>query len=52
MGLCERFFMPIILTPIENDIVEDIRFLLLEKNILEEEMKENVSEKIMEALGF
>ncbi len=48
----ERFFMPIILSPIENIMAEDIRSFLLEKKIVEEEMKETVPEKIMEALGF
>jgi hypothetical protein len=48
----ERFFMPVISSPIENIMAEDIRGMLLEKNILEEEMREHVSEKIMEALGF
>lgn len=47
-----RLFMPIILTPIENSMTVDIRNLLLENNVLEEEMKETFAEKIMEALGF
>ncbi|OGI59565.1 hypothetical protein A2814_01050 [Candidatus Nomurabacteria bacterium RIFCSPHIGHO2_01_FULL_38_19] len=48
----ERFFMPVILSPIENAMTNDIRLFLLEKNVMEEEMKESVPEKIMEALGF
>ncbi|MDE2399525.1 MAG: hypothetical protein KGL67_00720 [Patescibacteria group bacterium] len=48
----ERFFMPIILAPIENDMAPHIRSFLLEKNVIEEEMRETFSEKIMEALGF
>lgn len=48
----ERLFMPIITTPIENAMASDIHSFLLEKKIVEEEMKEQVSEKIMEALGF
>ncbi len=48
----ERFFMPIILSPIEEEMTEHILAFLLEKNVLEEEMKESVPEKIMEALGF
>ena len=48
----ERFFMPILLVPIDNAMAPDIRDFLLEKNVLEEEMKETFSEKIMEALGF
>ena len=48
----ERVFMPIILSPIDNAMAEDLRYFLLDKNIPEEEMKETFSEKIMEALGF
>lgn len=48
----ERFFMPVILAPIENSMVNEIHAFLLEKNVVEEEMKEHISEKIMEALGF
>lgn len=48
----ERFFMPIILTPIDNARAIEIRSFLLEKNVVEEEMKETFAEKIMEALGF
>lgn len=48
----ERFFMPIIIAPIENSRAEEIRSFLIEKNIVEEEMKEHISMKIMEALGF
>ncbi len=48
----ERFFMPIILAPIENAMAEDIRSFLLEKNVIEEEMQEHFSQKLMEALGF
>jgi hypothetical protein len=48
----ERVFMPIITIPIEEDLAEDIHSIMLSRNITEEEMKENPSEKIMEALGF
>ncbi len=48
----ERLFMPIIAVPIENAWAERIREIFLTKNIPEEEMKEHLSEKIMEALGF
>lgn len=48
----ERFFMPIIMAQIDGRTAEDIREFLLEKNVPEEEMKEQLSEKIMEALGF
>ena len=48
----ERIFMPIILIPIDELIAKDIYTLMLSKNIPEVEMKENISEKIMEVLGF
>jgi hypothetical protein len=48
----ERAFMPIIGIPIMEEIAEEIHSLLLSQNIIEEEMKEHPSEKIMEALGF
>lgn len=48
----ERIFMPIILAPIGDEAGETIRSYLLERNIVEEEMKETFGEKIMEALGF
>ena len=48
----ERPFMPILSIPIENEWVNEIHNLMLEKNIKEEEMREHVSEKIMESLGF
>ena len=38
----ERFFMPIILAPIESYMTEEIHSYLLEKNVVEEEMKENI----------
>ena len=47
-----RFFMPVILSPIEPAMANNIHAFLLEKNVIEEEMKESVPEKIMEALGF
>lgn len=48
----ERLFMPIILSPIENENAEELRSFLLAKNVKEEEMKETIPERIMEALGF
>jgi|SRR3989344_3251530 len=48
----ERIFMPIIGVPIENLWSDKIHNLMLSKNIKEEEMREHVSEKIMESLGF
>jgi hypothetical protein len=48
----ERIFMPILDIPIEEEMAEDIHSIMLGQNIVEEEMKEHPSEKIMEALGF
>ncbi|HEV7702388.1 MAG TPA: hypothetical protein VGO63_03040 [Candidatus Paceibacterota bacterium] len=48
----ERLFMPVILAPIENTMANHIHDFLLGKNVIEEEMKEHFSLKIMEALGF
>lgn len=47
-----RMFMPIISMPVENDLAEEIRSVMLSNNVKEEEMKEGPSEKIMESLGF
>ncbi len=48
----ERIFMPIIQIPIEDAIARDIHSIMLAKNVIEEEMKEHPSLKIMESLGF
>lgn len=48
----DRFYMPMVSIPIEEEKVEDIKNLMLDNNIVEEEMKEHMSEKIMETLGF
>ena len=48
----ERTFMPILTIPIDETIATKIHFLLSEKKVEEIEMKEHVSEKIMEVLGF
>lgn len=48
----ERLFMPIISVPLKPNIAEGVRSLMLVNNILEEEMKEHFSEKIMDSLGF
>lgn len=48
----ERFFMPIMSMPIDGEMAVHVREVFLAKNISEEEMKEHVSEKIMDALGF
>ena len=47
-----RMFMPILSMPIEDNLAEDIRSLLLSNNVQEEKMKEGPSERIMERLGF
>ena len=48
----ERIFMPMLTIPIDDSVAEDIHNIMLVKNVLEKEMKEHVSEKIIEALGF
>ncbi len=48
----ERLFMPVISIPIENNMADEIRAIFLTKNVPEEEMKEHISDKIIESLGF
>jgi hypothetical protein len=48
----ERIFMPIITIPIEDQLAEDIHSVMISKNVVEEEMREHPSEKVMEMLGF
>ncbi|HEY4493854.1 MAG TPA: hypothetical protein VJB95_00245 [Candidatus Paceibacterota bacterium] len=48
----ERPFLPVLSIPIEIEMAEKIHARFAEKNVPEEEMKEHVSEKIMDALGF
>lgn len=48
----ERAFMPMISIPIESYMADDIRAIMLSKNVAEEEMQEHASQKIMESLGF
>lgn len=48
----ERIVVPIFSVPIEEDSVVKIHNMMLAHNVLEEEMKEHPSERIMEALGF
>ncbi len=48
----ERIFMPVISIPIENTMALSIHNIMTSYNIEEEEMREHVSEKIMEFLGF
>ena len=47
-----RLFMPIISMPIEQELAEEIKNYMLLGNVLEEEMKEHPSERIMDSLGF
>jgi hypothetical protein len=48
----ERFFMPIISMPINKIDADSIHRIFILKDIPEEEMREHLSEKIMEVLGF
>jgi len=48
----QRLLVPIFSVPIEETSVEKIHSMMLAHNVPEEEMKEHVSEKIMESLGF
>lgn len=48
----ERLLVPVFSVPIEENSVVKIHNIMLAHNVLEEEMKEHPSEKIMEALGF
>jgi hypothetical protein len=48
----ERLFMPIISVPIEEPSAEKIHNMMIAHNVPEEEMREHISEKIMEFLGF
>jgi len=48
----ERLFMPIISAPIEDALASDIHSIMLAKDVAEKEMREHLSEKIMEFLGF
>ena len=48
----DRIVMPIITVPIEESHTEEIRSIMLELNVTEEEMKEHPSEKIMDFFGF
>lgn len=48
----ERIFMPIISAHLGHIDTEKVEEFMLDKNILEEEMEEHLSEKIMDYLGF
>lgn len=48
----ERFFIPVVTIPVEEGLIEEIRDILSEQDIPQEEMKEHPSERIMDTLGF
>ena len=48
----ERLLVPIFSVPIEESSVVKIHNMMLAHNVLEQEMKEHPSEKIMDSLGF
>ena len=48
----ERLFLHIISLPIEKDLADKIKNMMLSKQLPEEEMHAHISEKIMESLGF
>ncbi len=48
----ERFFIPAFSMPIEGEDREIIKGIFLDHGVIEEEMKEHPSEKLMDTLGF
>ncbi len=48
----ERAFMPIISMPIDPNLADQVKDFMISGNVPEEEIKEHVSEKIMEYFGF
>ena len=48
----ERVFIPVISIPIDYNMADDIHTVLTGKGVIEEEMTEHASSKIMESLGF
>ena len=48
----ERLFMPIFSMPVKLELAKDARDIMLKNEVPEEEIKEHVSEKIMDYLGF
>ncbi|MBP6913869.1 MAG: hypothetical protein KBC44_00305 [Candidatus Pacebacteria bacterium] len=48
----ERFFMPIIAIPVNEELGEAIHYAMLERGIQEEPMTEHSSVKVMDRLGF
>lgn len=47
-----RMFLPMLSIPITEDLAEKVKNILLSKNVIEEEMREHPSDRIMESLGF
>ncbi|MEX2052069.1 MAG: hypothetical protein WD991_00010 [Candidatus Paceibacterota bacterium] len=48
----DRIFVPIISVPLESYLVEKVHEIFTVKGVIEEEMKEHPSEKIMDFFGF
>jgi hypothetical protein len=48
----ERAFMPMISMPLDNISPQEVREIMLFKNIPEEEMRAHFSEKVMDSLGI
>ncbi len=48
----ERMFVPIISIPVEFGMMERLHDIFLEKKVVEEEMTDHPSEKILDRLGF
>ena len=47
-----RMFMPVFSMPIPRSDASAIKAMMLAHNVMEEKMKEHMSEKVMESLGF
>lgn len=48
----DRFFLPEIKIRINNNVADRIQEIFVEKNIAEEEMKEHLSETLMDIIGY
>ncbi len=48
----QRLFMPIIQVPVGTYLGQEVREIMLAHGVLEEEMKEHATEKVMDFLGF
>lgn len=47
-----RFFVPMLIIPVQEELSLKIKEFILKKKIKEEEMEEHASDKIMDFLGF